>query len=519
MKKRYEFHIFVTFCFLTLFIPGCVIVRPPSVTTALISNIGPTSATAGGNVTNDGNSDILVRGVCWSTKKSPDVEDPRTTDGYGEGVFVSNITGLKPNTLYYVRAYATNSEGISYGNQVTFTTSQFSTPLLTTSSVTGITETTAVTGGNITFDGGVSVTARGVCWSSTKTVPDIISDPKTSNGTGSGVYTSNITGLTGNTQYYVRAYATNSQGTGYGEVRSFTTNSLLPTVITAEPSATSSTTGAGGGTVTNDGGSAVTARGVCWSTASNPTISHSRTNDGGGTGIFTSTITSLSANTTYHVRAYATNSNGTNYGADIAFTTDPVSVSDNDGNSYDVIRIGSQVWMAENLKTTQLNDGSDIELAENATEWGNLTSVGYCWYSNNISYKNVYGALYNWYAVSSGKLCPVGWRVSTNDDWEILTNYLGGYSPAGGKLKETGTAHWNSPNTGATNEYDFTALPGGWRTNTGTFQYIRSIGYWWTSTIGSPPDVYYRHIQNDNDKVFMYYKNEKYGMSVRCVKN
>jgi uncharacterized protein (TIGR02145 family) len=517
MRKRHDFHIFLFVCIISLFVPGCKFVRPPSVTTSEVTDIGPTTATGGGDVTNDGNKDIIVRGVCWSTSKKPDIEDSRTTDGYGEGEYVSSITGLIPNTLYHVRAYAMNDEGTSYGEDVTFTTSQFSVPVLTTSSVTGITQTTAISGGNITFDGGVQITVRGVCWSSTKTLPDI-TDSKTSDGTGSGPFVSNITGLTGNTNYYVRAYATNSQGTGYGSTVSFKTSPLLPTVTTSQPTATSTTTGAGGGTVTSDGGSPVTARGVCWSQSANPTISNSRTTDGAGTGSFNSTITGLAVNTTYHVRAYATNSVGTAYGADRLFTTDPLTVNDSDGNTYDVIRIGTQLWTEPNLKTTKFNDGTSIPNITDAATWGSTTGNGYCWYNNNGSNKDTYGALYNYHAVSSGKLCPSGWHVPTDDDWLTLKDFLGGENIAGGKLKETGTSHWTSPNTGASDDYDFTARPGGWRTSSGTFQNIGGYGYWWTSTFISP-SAYYRHMQNDSERLFRAVNTERYGMSVRCIKN
>lgn len=515
MKRGQEFYIFLFFCLNLLLIPGCKIVKPPTLTTVEVSDIGPTSAISGGNITNDGHAEILVRGVCWSTTKSPTNEDPRTTDGYGLGTYSSMITDLEPNTLYYLRAYATNSEGTSYGNQLTFTTVEYSVPSVTTTAITGITQTTAITGGDIINDGGKEVTARGVCWS-THTTPTL-SDSKTANGTGAGSFVSNISGLTGNTTYYVRAYATNDEGTAYGQEVSFKTSPLLPVVTTAVPYATSTITGAGGGNVTSDGGSPVTARGVCWSTTANPTITNSRSNDGAGTGSFTSEITGLSANTTYHVRAYATNSVGTAYGNDRTFTTDPVTVIDSDDNIYDVIRVGTQVWMDENLKTTTFNDDDAIALVGGSSAWSNLTSPGYCWYANDEDNKDIYGALYNWHAVNSGKLCPSGWRVPADDDWTILENYLGGQSPAGGKLKETGTIHWASPNTGATNEYDFTARPGGWRTNTGTFQYINNNGYWWSSTLITP-DSFYRHIHYDSDKVFRNLINGKYGMSVRCIK-
>lgn len=517
MEKRSDFIIIVAISFMALFFKSCVILRSPEVTTGPLTEIGPTTAIGGGDVTNDGNTDILVRGVCWDIRKSPDIEDERTTDGYGTGQFISNITGLLPTTTYFLRAYAVNSEGISYGNQVTFTTSLYAPPELTTRAVTRITQTTASSGGNITSDGGIPVAERGVCWSSTKPLPDI-SDSKTTDGSGSGGFESNLTGLTGNTTYYVRAYATNEQGTGYGAAVQFKTGALPPTVTTAVINPTSPSTATGGGHVTGDGGSAVTARGVCWSTSSNPTISNSRTTNGTGTGPFESNLVSLTPNTTYHVRAYATNSAGTAYGADREFTTDPLTISDIDGNSYEVIRIGTQLWMAENLMTTRLHDGTTIALTEGAGDWALLAQGGYCWYGNNSSNANIYGAIYNWHAVSSGILCPAGWHVSTDNDWLTMKDFLSGELVAGGKLKETGTSHWASPNTGATNEYDFTALPGGWRTDNGSFQGLRNIGYWWTST-PIVPNAWYRHIQNDSEKLFRVYAGHNFGMSVRCVKD
>jgi uncharacterized protein (TIGR02145 family) len=193
-----------------------------SVTTGTVTNITTTTATCSGNVTSDGGSSVTARGVCWSTSQNPTTSNSKTTNGTGLGTYTSNITGLSPNTTYYVRAYATNANGTAYGRQKTFTTNALQgIPSVTTGDVTNITTTTASCSGNVTSDGGSSVTARGICWSTSQN--PTTSNSKTTNGTGLGTYTSNITGLSSNTTYYVRAYATNSQGTAYGEQRTFKT--------------------------------------------------------------------------------------------------------------------------------------------------------------------------------------------------------------------------------------------------------------------------------------------------------
>jgi hypothetical protein len=232
------------------------------------------------------------------------------------------LVGLTEGTLYYVRAYATNSSGTSYGDTLSFKTIQSTTvPTVATETIGMIASNSAVGGGNITSDGGSAVTARGVCWNTTgsPTVNNNIS----SDGTGIGSYTSNITGLTANTTYYVRAYATNSIGTAYGDQINFTTleETNLPEVTTAEVTDITTTTAACGGNVLSDGGSEVTAKGVCWNTTTNPTIADYHTTDGFGTGIFNSNLTNLEDNKTYYLRAYATNSVGTAYGQEVSFTT------------------------------------------------------------------------------------------------------------------------------------------------------------------------------------------------------
>jgi hypothetical protein len=223
-----------------------------------------------------------------------------------------------------VRAYATNKAGTSYGNEIPFTTLPPTTPTLSaTSAISNITQISATSGGTITSDGGAAVTARGVCWSTTPN--PTTSNNKTTDGSGIASFTSNLSSLTAGTTYYVRAYATNSAGTGYGIAVQFSTTGADLPILTTNAVTSITTNSAGcGGNVTSDGGSAVTSKGVCWSTISNPTISNNKTTDGSGTGTFISSLTSLARGTKYYIRAFATNSVGTAYGNEVTFTTNVI---------------------------------------------------------------------------------------------------------------------------------------------------------------------------------------------------
>lgn len=323
------------------------------VTTTDITNITATSASSGGEITDDGGFSITARGVCWSTNQNPTISDVHTSDGTGTGSYSSSLTSLTYNTTYYIRAYATNSKGTSYGEEKTFTTNKL-TPTVTTAEATSVTSNSAVTGGNVTLDGGASVTARGVCWSTSQN--PTISGNHTTDGNGTGEFTSNLTGLEENTTYYIRAYATNSEGTSYGSQKTFITsqNVVVPTVTTSEVTNISTTSASCGGNVTSAGNGTISARGVCWSTSQNPTTSNSHSIDGTGTGAFTSSITGLTENTTYYVRAYATNEAGTNYGEQKTFTTPH----------------------ATTLPTVTTNNITEIT-QETAVSGGNVTSAGY----------------------------------------------------------------------------------------------------------------------------------------------
>lgn len=394
----------------------------PSVTTNVATSITTNSAISGGNVTSDGGEIVTERGICYATTTNPTITNNIVASGSGTGLFTANLTGLTPGTTYYVRAYATNSVGTAYGNEVSFITIPVSLPILTTTNVSSITYTTAITGGNISSDGGAFVIVRGVCWS-TSPNPTIALSTKTTNGSGTGIYTSNINGLTAVTTYYVRAYATNCIGTAYGNEVSFTT------------------------------------------------------------------------------------------------TTSLFPVLDIDGNGYDTIHIGFQVWMKQNLKTTHFKNGATITYpgTDNAA-WQYNTNGAYAWYNNDsATYKNTYGALYNWHAVNTGNLCPTGWHVPTDAEWTVLTSYLGGESIAGGKLKAT--TLWDSPNTGATNETGFSALPAGAHGNNGTFIVIGGYGYWWSSIEIDTTTAWVRKISNNSSNVDRAIGVKSAGFSVRCLKD
>jgi uncharacterized protein (TIGR02145 family) len=336
-----------------------------------------------------------------------------------------------------------------------------------------------------------------------------------------------------------------------GDDNSTNPDKTVPVLTTAAVSAITETTAQCGGTVTSAGGEAVMDRGVCWSTSPTPTVAGSKTTDGMGTGSFTSSITDLTAATSYYVRAYATNIVGTGYGAVKAFQTESSgtgTVTDVDGNVYKTVRIGTQWWMAENLRVTHYRNGNGIQAAaaggqpwmagnpiathhpygdeiplvtDNAA-WSTLTTGAYCIYDNNESNAQIYGNLYNWYAVADSRgIAPLGWHVPIDDEWQMLVEIVGGDLVAGGALKEAGTAHWLDPNTG-TDAHGFAALPGGYRLIDGDYRRLGINALFWSSTEdpeGFMPFAWYRSLFNSTSRVNRLSDSRKIGMSVRCVRD
>jgi uncharacterized protein (TIGR02145 family) len=502
-------------------------VLPPTVLTSQVKSVNQNSAIGGGEITSDGGSPLISKGICWSLTINPTTANNFSIAPGSASLFSNTMTGLLANTTYHFRAYATNADGTSYGNDVSFTTSNGpdAFPLFTTLSVSSITQNSANSGGVVTEDRGLPILVRGVCWS---TSPNpLVTDGHTTDGSGVGKYTSTLLGLSAGTLYYVRAYATHANGTSYGNEVSFTTIAVvnqLPTVTTQAMSAITATTAAGGGNVTSDGGSPVTARGICWSTNNNPTLANSFTTNGTGTGAFISNVTGLLPSTTYYVRAYATNGIGTAYGNEVSFITTGIpnncgSVTDIDGTIYNAVTIGTQCWTQTNLDVSKYRNGDPIPEVTDATEWSNLTTGAWCYFDNNSANGPVYGKLYNWHAVNDPRgLAPEGWHVPSNAEWITLTTYLGGEGIAGGKMKETGTAHWVGPNT-ADNSSGFTGLPGGCRNGNGMFTNLGSTGFWWSSSDVDASNSWHRLLNYFYDSFNMYYNYKTNAYSVRCIKN
>jgi len=299
----------------------------------------------------------------------------------------------------------------------------------------------------------------------------------------------------------------------------------LPVLATTEVTVVTLNSAASGGDITSDGGEDIIARGVCWNTTGDPTITDSKTSDGKGSGAFTSSLAGLQKGSVYFVSAYATNSVGTAYGEPFTFST---QIDDIEGNYYNTTPIGTQIWMAENLKTTLYNDDTQIPNVTSNTAWAALTTPAYAWAQNNeATYKPLYGAIYNWYAVSTGKLCPAGWKVPSDADFSAMEINLGMTVAQAGALEWRGTDQgkqlkntigWSTGQNG-TNTSGFAALPSGYRAHTtGIFEGLGLIDYFWSATEQDAAVALYRRLDGNNDAVYRGATFKRAGKSVRCVK-
>ena len=495
----------------------------PILTTAEVTGIDFHSATGGGEIPNLDIPAITERGVCWSTSQNPTLADSHSIDSIpadstGFGTFTAPLTGLEVATRYYVRAFATNSSGTTYGNQVTFWT--LSLPTLYNSHVDSYSDTTAQFSGGISSIGGGPIIARGFCW-------DTVANPTIegnhtvdTSSAGTGTFTATVTGLTPGTHYTMRPYATNGGGTAYGQMKVFTTHTV-PTVILDSTFTVSSESAFCTGHVTQTGGTSlsVTEWGICWDTLPEPTVTDNVADDmstNNNPGNFTVQLTPLTLGKTYYVRAYARNIIGMAYSNELVFTFDTAficgvtMVTDHEGNSYNTMPVGQQCWMSENLRSTSYSPAlSNAPSLSHPTSfnYSNCFTHAYYYYpNNNQNNVSTYGLLYNWLAVMGGAsssndspsgvqgICPDGWHIPSQSEFTTFMQQSSYASVLG------------------------SARPGEYfAANNGYF----SLGTWahfWSST-AHDTDAACRMSYNGASPTLSILEEKGNGFSVRCVRD
>ena len=298
-------------------------------------------------------------------------------------------------------------------------------------------------------------------------------------------------------------------------------NVTLPEVATYLPQYVASTEATVGCTVDSDGGADIIC-GIYIGTSQNPDKTGTQFQIATDIGAFLGQVTGLTPNVQYYVRAYAKNTKGEGLGEEISFTT-PEKVSDIEDNLYNTVKIGGQMWMAENLRTTTYNNGEVIgATASPGLDISAETTPKYQWaYDGSVGNIDSYGRLYTWFTVTdSRKVCPAGWHVPSDAEWTSLETVLGGFTIAGSKLKEIGNSHWIAPyNLDATNESCFRALPGGYRNMTGGFSYLENNGYWWSSSEADLLNSWIRSLSVQSGQALRSDYIKKHGLAVRCIKD
>ena len=524
----------------------------PSVTTGSISNNDGYSATCGGIVTDNGGSPIIEKGVCWCPPPNtyPLITDFHTVSTDIGDTFSCNLTGLTPGTTYYVRTYATNAAGISYGDRISFRTASIVSPhLLNLNDTTNI-SINAKARLNI---GTATYQTKGFCWSTSPnpTLADSVI-VNTSPLDSWFDYTNTITGLDPGTTYYIRAFATTVVGTGYSSQMVFTTQAH-PHIETDSVIVLADSVVLTGGNILNIGHLSITDAGVCWSTSPGPTCNDRHVSVNDTIGHFQLTLTGLSVDSIYYLRAYATNSCCTGYGQEYQFRArvnyglpcpGSPTVSDIDGNVYKTVQLGTQCWMAENLRTTHFADSTFIPLGT----WGTVSHFSYYRYYPNGDSTNVdvYGYLYNWKtamhgANSSGSnpsgiqgICPNGWHFPSKAEWRAMLSYVSSQSQYVCSTNTNNiakslasTSGWQYSSGGCNvgyfqitnNETGFNAFPAG-----GMYMNFGNIAAFWCATAsyssGYGGSAYLYDMRSELSDVNELDEEQWYQWhSVRCVKN
>ncbi len=405
----------------------------PTLSTIAASNITFSSATCGGSITSDCNAEITSRGVCYSTKSKPTISNSKVTSGSGTGTFTCNLTNLSDGTTYYARAYATNKKGTAYGAQISWTTKAYTRPTVSTTEAQKVSYTTATCGGNVTSDGSLSVTSRGICYS---TQPNpTISNTKVVSGSGTGAFTCNLTGLSDGTTYYARAYATNGKGTAYGEQISWTTKEYeLPKVTTEYTQTLSLTTAICHGYISSvyDEALPIVEQGICYSMQHSPTMNDYKITYSGSERFFSCTISNLMANATYYVRVYAINAKGVAYGEERELTmvlgNEYVPKAFSVSSSRKVVfargnlqyQASSDTWRFANYQYEHIGDANK-NISKTYTGWIDLFGWGT---GNNPTLTSDdisnYQTFVDWGINRIDGDTPNTWRTLSADEWRYI---------------------------------------------------------------------------------------------------
>lgn len=501
----------------------------PSTLTQPATDISIQEATLNGTINaNDLNTTINFEYGLSETYSSTVNGSPGLISGNSDINSHSVISGLSTGTLYHFRVKAVNALGTNFGKDLTFTTlgkiPTVETLAPSDISTEGATLYATVNANDlnttVSFEFGTSV-SYGTTYPGT---PELVT------GHLYCYISSVLTGLFPNTFYHFRVKATNELGTVYGDDVTFKLLGGLPSVVISPPNRINGISATLNGnvnanyfstTVTFEYGESASYGNVV-SADQNPVTDNINTN-------VSASVSGLNSETEYHFRVKAVNVLGTSYSEDIAFKTPQKEINDIDGNSYSAVSIGNQIWMGENLRTTKYNDGTPVQMVTDNIQWSELAAPAYCWYNNDeTEYKYVYGALYNWYVADTIKngdrnVCPVGWHVPSFDEWLDLINFIGGTWDEN-KLMETGTSHWAPPNSSATNETLFTALPGGYRDAEEGFGFEKVRAYFITSSLFGNYNIgefYSISIYEDGNPVMYIEYNTPMssGRSIRCIKD
>jgi len=498
-----------------------------TVTTDVVIIVTETTADGGGSVTAKSEPAIAC-GICWDTITEPTIKGNKTVDNLVNGKFSSHLADLISGETYYVRAYATNKYGTTYGSSIYLQTKQtvgsYITLDATTIAIFSATLNGIVDPNNLETSVFFEYGLTSAYENTVAATPNII------NGSNNVPVSVVVSNLNPGVKYYFRLKAVNSTKTIYGSEKSFTTLGAKPNAENRGMSAGNSNNDAKLNALVNSNllETVVSFQYGLTAAYGNEivvgTIPGGRNNDT----IINTIISNLELITTYHFRVKAVNVLGTTYSSDTTFLL-PLLVTDIDGNVYHALVIGGQTWLMENLKTTHYRNGDEIANVTDGTAWGELTTGAMCWYNNNYStFGTVYGGLYNFYAATDPRgLAIEGWHVPTDEEFTTLKAYLGGNSGnVGGKLKETGYTHWLQPNLGATNATNFTALPGGFRGATGPsgprgiFGAIKEVAYFWSATTSPDGNAWVKFICFDSSSFFNDQSSYKFaGFSIRLVKD